>query len=71
MKLPKFISNNLALKITSVNAVVITIRLIVSIFIQRLLAITVGEAGIANIGQMRNLLAMLSSTSTLGTFSRV
>ncbi|WP_339752300.1 O-antigen translocase [uncultured Winogradskyella sp.] len=71
MKLPKFISNNLALKITSVNAVVITIRLIVSIFIQRLLAITVGEAGIANIGQMRNLLAMLSSTSTLGTFSGV
>lgn len=71
MKLPKFIGNNLVLKITSLNAVVITIRLVVSVFIQRLLAITVGEAGIANIGQVRNLVAMLTSTSTLGTFSGV
>jgi PST family polysaccharide transporter len=71
VKLPKFISNNLVLKITSVNAVVITIRLVISIFIQRLLALTVGEAGIANIGQVRNLIGMLSSTSTLGTFSGV
>ncbi len=71
VKLPKFISNNLVLKITSVNAVVITIRLVVSAVIQRLLAITVGEAGIANIGQVRNLIAMLSSTSTLGTFNGV
>ena len=71
MKLPKFISNNLVLKITSVNAVVITIRLVVSAVIQRLLAITVGEVGIANIGQVRNLIAMLTSTSTLGTFSGV
>ena len=71
MKLPGFIKDNIVLKITSLNAVVITIRLIVSVFIQRLLAVTVGEAGIANIGQLRNVIAMLSSTSTLGTFSGV
>jgi PST family polysaccharide transporter len=71
VKLPKFISNNLVLKITSVNAVVITIRLVVSVFIQRLLAITVGEAGIASIGQVRNVIAMLISSSTLGTFNGV
>ncbi|NRR92729.1 O-antigen translocase [Winogradskyella undariae] len=71
MKLPKFISNNLVLKITSLNAVVITIRLIVSAFIQRLLAVTVGEAGIASIGQLRNVIAMVTSTSTLGTFNGV
>lgn len=71
MKLPGFIKNNIVLKITSLNAVVIFIRLIVSVFIQRLLAVTVGEAGIANIGQIRNILAMLSSTSTLGTFSGI
>ncbi|MUU79651.1 O-antigen translocase [Winogradskyella endarachnes] len=71
MKLPKFISNNTVLKITSLNAVVIFIRLVVSVFIQRLLAVTVGEAGIANIGQIRNLLAMLTTTSTLGVFSGV
>lgn len=61
----------MVLKITSLNAVVITIRLVVSIFIQRLLAITVGEAGIASIGQVRNVMVMLTSTSTLGTFSGV
>lgn len=71
MKLPKFISGNIVLKITSLNAVVITIRLIVSAIIQRLLAVTLGEAGIANIGQLRNLIAMLTSTSTLGTFNGV
>ena len=69
LKFPDFIRNNIVLKITSLNAVVISIRLIVSIFIQRLLAVTVGEAGIANIGQIRNIIAMLSSTTTLGTFS--
>jgi len=71
LKLPGFIKDNIVLKITSLNALVITIRLIVSVFIQRLLAVTVGEAGIANIGQLRNVIAMLSSTSTLGTFSGV
>ena len=71
VKLPKFISGNTVLKITSLNAVVITIRLIVSVFIQRLLAITVGEAGIASIGQVRNVMVMLTSTSTLGMFNGV
>jgi PST family polysaccharide transporter len=71
VKLPKFLSGNTVLKITSLNAVVISIRLIVSVFIQRILAITVGEAGIASIGQVRNLIAMLTSASTLGTFNGV
>ncbi|WP_299103013.1 O-antigen translocase [uncultured Winogradskyella sp.] len=71
MKLPKFISNNTVLKITSLNAIVISIRLVVSVFIQRMLAIAVGESGIASIGQVRNVLAMLTTTSTLGVFSGV
>lgn len=71
MKLPKFISNNIVLKITSLNAVVITIRLVISGFIQWLLATTVGAAGIANIGTIRNVMSMLTSTSTLGTFNGV
>ena len=71
MKFPKFISSNIVLKITSLNAVVITIRLLVSAGIQRLLAVTVGEAGYASIGQVRNVLAMLTSTTTLGTFNGV
>jgi len=71
VKLPKFISNNTVLKITSLNAVVITIRLVISGFMQWLLATTVGAAGIANIGQVRNIMAMLTSTSTLGTFNGI
>ena len=71
MKFPKFISSNIVLKITSLNAVVITIRLLVSAGVQRLLAVTVGEAGYASIGQVRNILAMLTSTTTLGTFNGV
>nr|WP_218847054.1 O-antigen translocase [Winogradskyella forsetii] len=50
---------------------VIAVRLIVSAIIQRLLAVMVGEAGIASIGQVRNVMAMLSSTATLGTFNGV
>ncbi len=71
MKLPKFLSGNTVLKITSLNAVVIFIRLVVSGFIQWLLATTVGASGIANIGTIRNVMAMLASTSTLGTFNGV
>ncbi len=48
------------LKITSLNAVVIAIRLFISIFIQRLLAELVGEAGIAKIGQLRNLSELIT-----------
>lgn len=56
---------------TSLNAGVIFIRLIISLFIQRLLAVTLGEAGIAKIGQIRNLLQIVTSTSSLGTFNGV
>jgi len=71
VKIPKFLRENVVLKITSLNAIVIAIRLVVSIFVQRLLAITVGEAGIASIGQVRNAMVMLTSTSTLGVFNGV
>lgn len=65
------IRKNLLLKMTSLNAVVIVIRLIVSLFIQRLLAVTLGEAGIAKIGQLRNLMQILTSTASLGTFNGI
>ncbi|NJX14692.1 O-antigen translocase [Tamlana crocina] len=71
MRFPKFISNNLVLKITSLNSVVILAKLAISVFVQRILAIMVGEAGIAKIGQLRNIMDMLASFSTLGTFSGI
>ncbi|MFT7626883.1 MAG: O-antigen/teichoic acid export membrane protein [Ulvibacter sp.] len=71
MKVPEFIRKNLLLKITSLNAVVIAIRLFISIFIQRLLAELVGEAGIAKIGQLRNLSELITSFSSFGVFTGV
>nr|WP_321236281.1 O-antigen translocase [uncultured Psychroserpens sp.] len=56
---------------TSLNAVVIIIRLIISVFVQRLLAVNLGEAGIAKIGQLRNLVQMLTSTASLGIFNGI
>ncbi|MCB0467631.1 MAG: O-antigen translocase [Aequorivita sp.] len=71
MKIPQFIRGNLLLKMTSLNAGVIGVRLFISLFIQRLLAEIVGEAGIAKIGSLRNLLEMLSSFASVGIFSGV
>lgn len=69
MKLPAFIKRNTVLKITSLNASVIGVRLVISLVVQHFLAIIVKEAGIAKIGQLRNLLAILTSFTTLGIFS--
>lgn len=56
---------------TSLNAGVIGVRLVISLFVQRLLAQIVGEAGIAKIGSLRNLIEMLGSFSSIGVFSGV
>ncbi len=56
---------------TSLNAVVIGIRLVISFFIQRLLASLVGEAGMSKVGQVRNLLELLGAFASFGIFSGV
>ncbi|WP_426431007.1 O-antigen translocase [Winogradskyella sp. HB-48] len=71
MKIPRFIRDNIVLKITSLNAVVITIRLVISGFTQWLLSTTFGETGIARIGQVRNIMGMLTSISSLGIFNGI
>ncbi|APY07708.1 hypothetical protein BWZ20_05095 [Winogradskyella sp. J14-2] len=71
MKIPRFIRDNIVLKITSLNAVVVTFRLVVSGFTQWLLATTFGEVGIARIGQVRNIMGMLTSISSLGIFNGI
>ena len=56
---------------TSLNAVVISIRLVFSLFIQRLLAEMVGEVGISKIGQLRNFTMLLTSISSGGIFNGI
>ncbi|MDC1469668.1 O-antigen translocase [Flavobacteriaceae bacterium] len=71
MKFPKFISNNLILKITSLNSLVVGGRLVISLVVQNLLAQYTGQSGIAKVGQLRNLSSMLMSLTSLGTFNGV
>ena len=54
---------------TSLNAVIIVIKLVISLVVQRILAVSLGETGIAKIGQLRNLTHIITSTSSLGTFN--
>ena len=69
--LPKFISNSLILKITSLNSLVVGARLLMSLVVQKLLAEYTGQAGIAKVGQLRNISSMLMSLTSLGTFNGV
>lgn len=56
---------------TSLNAGVIVVRLGISLVVQRVIAQMLGEAGVAAIGQLRNVMAMLMSITTLGVFNGV
>jgi O-antigen/teichoic acid export membrane protein len=71
LKIPAFIKDNLLLKMTSLNTLVIGVRLVVSFFIQRLLAQLVGEVGIYKIGQLRSLSQLLMSFTSLGVFNGI
>ena len=71
MKLPKFIKNNLLLKMTSLNAAVIGIRLVISLFVQREIFEIVGKAGYAKIGSLRNLMQILTSVTSFGVFNGI
>lgn len=56
---------------TSVNAVVIVIRLTVAVFLNREITDVVGKSGYAKIGNLRNLMAQLTSLTSLGVFNGV
>jgi PST family polysaccharide transporter len=71
VKLPQFITNNLILKITSLNSVVVGVRLLISLVVQNLLAHYTGQSGIAKVGQIRNLSSILMSLSSLGVFNGI
>jgi len=71
LKLPAFIQSNLLLKMTSLNAVVVSIRLVISAVIQRLLFDHIGAEGLFKIGQLRSLTQLLTSVASLGVFNGV
>jgi PST family polysaccharide transporter len=56
---------------TSLNAVVVSARLLVSAIIQRVLFDQVGAEGLYKIGQLRSLTQLLTSIASLGVFNGV
>ena len=50
---------------------VVGVRLLISLVVQNLLAQYTGQSGIAKVGQIRNISAMLMSLSSLGVFNGV
>jgi len=71
LKLPKFLKENLLLKITSLNTGVILMRLFVGFFIQRELTQNLVSGGYAKVGSLRNLMQILSSFTSLGIFNGI
>ena len=69
MKIPNFLRTNLLLKITSVNAPIIIIRQVLSLFIRRIVAENFGEVGIDIIGQLRSIQQGVLSLTSFGFFN--
>ena len=67
MKTPNFIKNNLLLKVTSVNTVLVVVRMFFSLISQKVLAILIGAEGIALIGNLKNVNRFFEQFSILGT----
>lgn len=71
MRIPGFIRNNVLLKMTSLNAPVILVRQFISLFIRRVIAENFGESGIFLQGQLRSLIQLLTSFTSLGIFNGI
>jgi len=71
LKLPSFIKGNVLLKMTSLNAPVILTRQVISLFIRRVIAENFGESGIFLQGQLRSLIQLLTSFTSLGIFNGI
>jgi O-antigen/teichoic acid export membrane protein len=71
MKIPEFIRSNLLLKMTSLNAVVVSIRLAIAFVMQRIMYEFIGAEGLYKVGQLRSLEQLLTSVTSMGVFNGV
>jgi len=71
LKLPAFIKDNLLLKITSLNTGFVGVKALLGFASQRIIAENLGPVGVAFIGDLRNLIPMIQSFSTLGMFNGI
>lgn len=65
----KFLTqNNLLFKISSLNALAVFVRMVVSFVTQKMVAVFLGPTGVAQLGNLRNLIPIIQSLATLGIF---
>ena len=55
MKVREFIKDNLLLKVTSTNTLLVFVRMTFSLISQKALAILIGAEGIAQVGNFKNV----------------
>ncbi|OEJ98985.1 hypothetical protein A8C32_07325 [Flavivirga aquatica] len=67
MNIPSFIKNNLLLKVTSANTLLVLVRMGFALISQKALAILIGAEGIALVGNLKNVIAFFGQFSILGT----
>lgn len=67
MNIPSFIKNNLLLKVTSANTLLVVVRMGFSLISQKVLAILIGADGIAQVGNLKNIVSFFEQFSVLGT----
>ncbi|WP_157208467.1 O-antigen translocase [Mariniflexile maritimum] len=67
MKTLNFIRNNFLFKVTSVNTLLVVVRMVFSIVTQKILAILIGAEGIAQVGNLKNVYSFFEQFSILGT----
>ena len=67
MKTPSFIKNNLLLKVTSTNTLLVLVKMLFSLVSQKVLAIFIGAEGIAIVGNLKNIVLFFEQFSILGT----
>lgn len=56
---------------TSLNAGVVGVRLVIALFIQRLIASMLGASGVAIIGQLQSITQLMTSVTSFGVFNGV
>jgi PST family polysaccharide transporter len=71
VKIPAFIKDNTLLKITSLNSSGIAVKTLLGLVSQRIVAEKLGPAGVAFIGDLRNIIPMIQSFTTLGMFNGI
>jgi len=69
MKVREFIKDNLLLKVTSTNTLLVFVRMTFSLISQKALAILIGAEGIAQVGNFKNVFNFFEQFSILGTFN--